>query len=525
MKTNGRTFKFNSILAATLIIVVVAAVLLNIIISNIVNAQIDLTPNKDFTMSEDAKQGIKDVNKEVQIVGLFDKIKQELNTPSQYETTYFTDMYVQGKLNKGSAEYTQYMSTYGSKLSQTTIANLSVPAIMSILEQFASINPNIKVSYVDPDSNTLFIKKFVPGDQASDFRKGDFIVKCGDIVKKVSSSDLCLTMVYPSSGTGPKYLPYGPNVDSAFLSAILYVSAEKRPVIGVVTNHGEDNIINSEPGDANNYTILKKSLESNGFQFTGTDIVRDESNLGNVDILLLLNPKSDITVTEEDILVNKYLMNGGNLIVAADPAQNSPGFSNLNVVLKDFNLKINNDLVGTKDTTQYNNEGFLLSITPYQPENLIDVLSSQYSVVIPKARSITYISTVNESIKTSDIIRTNDKAYVTDYTTGKEIAGAAAIGTISINTNDGGPKVMALGSASFLADKNSAVKNSTEAMIRICSWMKKYQKHFITPKVPVVNKITISESGVSIMGWISILLIPLVLFASGIYVWVRRRHL
>ena len=523
MKINKTTFKFNTVAAATIVIIIAIAVILNVIASNIIKTQLDLTPDKDFTMSEDAKAELAGVDKEIEIIGLFDEVKQDLGEPSQYDPTFFTDLYLQGKLNKGNSDYNRYIETYGELLGITSLSNLSVMAVIRVLEQFSSENSNIKVSYHDPDSDTLFIKKNVPGALANDFNKGDFIVKCGDIVKRVTSVELCRYRV-DTSGSVPRYLPTGPNIDSAFLSAILYVAAEKRPVIGVTTNHGED----YDPGTGfiKNYNLLKNSLEDNTFIIKEVNKITSKEDLEGIDILLLMNPKSDITEREADILNIDYLVGGGSLIVAVDPGRNSPDFKNLNSVLASFNLKLNNDLISTEDTTEYNaNSGLCLNITAYNPEVMMGVFPvEKYYVEIPSARSVSYISTTVSSIRNTDIIRTNGKAYTTDYVTGEIIPGIKSVGFAAEDVN-AESKALVLGSAAFLSDGVSTRADAVEAFVRMCSWMKRYSKVYIPPKIPVENKILISESGISSLGWIAIIFIPLLSFTTGIFIWIRRRHL
>ena len=259
-KTKNRSLAFNTIALVTLAIAVLVVIFANVIFTNVLPWQLDLTENQDFSMSAEAKEVLKDIDKEVEIVGLFDEVKKDLGTPNSTESSYLTDMYLTGQLNVDTqfgAMYDAYTlpQVVGVK---TSLSYMSVDSVMGILAEFEQTNSNISVSYVDPVDNPWFLTDYLgDSERADEFEKGDFIVKCGNVFKRVTSVELCRTVI--STATGNKlYYPYAPNVDGGFLSAILYVTAEERPLIGVSTNHGEISLDDY-------FTVLQSSLKDNVF--------------------------------------------------------------------------------------------------------------------------------------------------------------------------------------------------------------------------------------------------------------------
>lgn len=519
--TKNRSLAFNTVALITIAVVIAIVVFLNVIFTNILPWQIDLTENQDFSMSEDAEELLKTIDKEVEIVGLFDEVKKDLGNISE-DATYWTDLYLSGQLNVGTTYgdmYAAYQEYYVGV--ENSLSYMSIDSVMGILNQFSQTNPNIKVSYVDPEANPLFLQKFLGENaRADEFEKGDFVVKCGNVFKRVTSVELCRSTISTVTGT-KMYWPYAPNVDGGFLSAILYVTAEERPLIGVATNHGEIEL-------ENYFSILQTSLQDNVFDIT-TFNMATETDLSKYSIILMVDPASDITVGEADALKN-YLANNGNLIVLADPkAQGTGGleFTNLNSILAYFNLQLNNDKIQGAaseviEGTDYLAENIIVSTTG----PLMEVLDTSYQVQIPAARSITYLAQTMNSLDAGVVIKTSNNAYSYDYNAGKETAvGAKYIVAVAEDTSTNGGKVFLSGSASMFADGCATVGSSVDMLARVCTWMEESVNYSLPVKTYTAASITVTETSATVLGVVCVALLPILTFAIGIFIWMRRRHL
>lgn len=499
-KRKNKSLAFNAIAAVTIVGVVLIAVIFNIIVSNLVNTQIDLTVNKDFSMSEEAKAYLKTVNKEVEIVGLFDEIKKDLGNPGGgAQIRYYTDLYLQGHLNN-----------------MADLPHMSVESVMGMLSQIQQTNSKIKVSYVDPENDTRFVQNFVGADKAAGFSKGDFIVKCGDTVKRVTSAELCRTTTEMDNYGSTYYLPTAPNIDGGFLSAILYVTADERPVLGVVGNHNETKL-------ENGYTQLQQAFENNAFEVKEVNL-SVETDLSQYDILLMLDPKSDITLAESDAL-RSYLSKGGNLILAADSSAQGIPFVELNKVLNLFNLNLNHDLVkgAASQTTVY---GLVLPVITPTSGPLTGVITNASSLIVPNARSVSFLSNTQNNTETNMLLRTDNKATTEDYAENKTTEeGVKCIAAVSSLNNSEGSKVLVLGSASLLNDSGLTSEIAHDTLMKISGWMEKSVNYRIPVKQIEAATITVPESSQTLIGWMAILLLPILLFAIGIFVWLKRRHL
>ena len=527
MKENKRKIlAFNTLTLITTVVVIAIAIVFNVIFANSIIAQIDLTPSRDFSMSPEAREELRNVTREVEIVGLFDGIRQELFTPSVHDRSFFTDLYLRGRLVEGTFYHNHLMSMFGGQLpfGEGSLAPMNIPAVMGVLREFEGINSNIRVSYVDIHTDPLFVTNFLgPNSNVDpgDFRRGDFIVRSGNIAQRVTSRELSRNIA-----TERYDLPFTPNIDGGFLSAILYVTADRRPVIGLPLHHDQDNIMEDI-----NYSELRDGLERNVFTLRTMDRLID--NLDDIDILMMINPRVDITVPEADLLV-RYLDNGGNLFLAMDPDPASPDFNNLNRVLEWFNLRINNDIIeasGSQTVGEGADSYMQFQVGLSVNEVLTGVVVERIILDMPSARSITFLNIPSE-VDTTHFIQTDREASAANFDTGESRVGIQNIASASALSRDSGSKVIVLGSAAMLSNQfiglerqNDTVASAVDMTVRICAWMEQSIDFILPIKRANPRNVSVPLNSANVLGWVSMIAIPGLIFGVGTVVWLRRRHL
>ncbi|NLH95778.1 MAG: hypothetical protein GX477_00325, partial [Clostridiaceae bacterium] len=127
---NKRTLKYGTNAAIITAAVIVLAIMLNLIIG-MLDLRLDLTPNKLFSLSETTVDILNELDKDVEIIGLFD------------DGTIASD-----------SEYKQ------------------VTDLLSLYDKY----PRVTVRYVDPDRNPGIINQLDPEDTL-DLGKKDFVVR------------------------------------------------------------------------------------------------------------------------------------------------------------------------------------------------------------------------------------------------------------------------------------------------------------------------------------------------------------
>ena len=119
------------------------------VISSKVPMKIDLTREKVYELSANTKEVMKKLDKEIDVYALY-------------------------PANTGSNEYITYAEEY--------------------LDKYSALNKNFKVTFIDPEKNPGFAKKYE--EQGQQISTGSIILQCGDRVKTVAFSQMYSTNDY-----------------------------------------------------------------------------------------------------------------------------------------------------------------------------------------------------------------------------------------------------------------------------------------------------------------------------------------
>ncbi|MBP5665396.1 MAG: hypothetical protein J6X87_03880, partial [Clostridia bacterium] len=146
---SGKRFAKNTNMAVLVVVAVAVFVLVNILFRLL--PDIDLTTGKLFTLTDVTRREMNALEKDVTIYALYDRVEGESETGP-------------GK----RAELVKVLDLY---------------------DQF----PRITVKDVDLDRNPSFLKNTVGESAAGNYAKNDYIVKCGNNLRHLTSSDLYVT--------------------------------------------------------------------------------------------------------------------------------------------------------------------------------------------------------------------------------------------------------------------------------------------------------------------------------------------
>jgi len=169
-------------------IAIVASIIINLAANELPStiASIDLTEQKFFTLTDDTKELVAGLDKNIEIYVI---------------------------ANESTADVT----------------------VAETLKRYEDSSSYIKVTYVDPAKNPTFYTKYTD----SSISQGSIIVVCGDVSRVVDYSDLYETSIdyttYSQNTTGY-------DAEGQITSAIQYVSSDDLPVAYEITGHGEEKL-------------------------------------------------------------------------------------------------------------------------------------------------------------------------------------------------------------------------------------------------------------------------------------------
>jgi ABC-2 type transport system permease protein len=480
---NSRSLKYGSLSVILVVAVAAILILLNVMITTmqdkgIIKTKFDLTSNKQFSIGSTTKDILKQLNKDVDVYGLFDI--GQMNSDSQLK-----------QIKETLSQYEQYS--------------------------------HIKIHYEDPDKNPGLIKTLDPTGTKG-IQKQDFVIKSGNKLKVLSYSNIFQDITDQSTGqsTG-QYSFIG---EQSFTGAIKYVSAEKTPAIYFTQGHNEGTI-------ENNYASLKSFLETNNYDVKSINLTTESKVPEDTEILIIASPKSDLTATERD-KITEYLKNGGNAVFLFDSLETDVSLKGFETILANYNVGLNYDKVKENSSGSFY-PGNNYAVAPAMSSNAIipsDIQLAQLLLV--NSRSLKVLKNAKDYITVTPLLSTTDQAVGEQINKSKDSIGPLDLAFGVENQGFAKPsKILVFGNAAFLSDDTANsqyaeyLANAKNFFAIALNWvMNKQDDILIEAKDPDNAQITLkSDAQLKTLGFAVIILLPLLIFGAGTFVWMRRRHL
>ena len=493
----GRNFKHGS--NAVLLILLVLGIIW--FVQKIINSyplQYDTTTSKQYTLSEQSKK----------IVG---DLKQDLMV------TVFV---------KRNVLYEKYM--------------------LSLLKDLAKVSSRVKTKIYDLDVDTTAAK----GYKIMEYNT--MVIELGDKRKDIYERDIL--------GQDPRRQQQGGvefKGEQAIINAILEVQQAKKKIVYCTDGHKEKDFddMQSPSGAA----VLKQMLIGDNYDVKKLNIIKEGKIPEDCTVLVVAGPKQAFTAAETDA-IKKYLENGGKAILLFEPLTNS-GFDSL---LANWELKLDNDfVVDTKsclNLIMYSDPAS--PIPDYERHQITEPLQkSNVPVFFPSVRSIS-----ETAEKSKDRVITKEKLFMssatswgeTDLTSLKsgkvkkdsatDLAAPLCLGytvkefvkakeTKKEDKKEGKTeekkdatletKIVIIGDSDFISNAPGGVggfQGGVELFANSINWlMDEGLKIAIRPKMVDFRPLVLTPGQDTIIWVMTIIVTPLLVVGTGIFVWWRRR--
>lgn len=466
-------------------VAVVAFVLLNLVAQFIPN--IDSTTGGIFTLTDISKKVLSELDSNVTIYALFDRVEGEAETGP------------------------------GKRAEQVLILDL--------YDKY----PRVSVEYVDLDRNPSFLLKTVGEQASSNYKKNDFIVKCGDNIRHLTSTDLYAT----ETQTYQYYYQYevtvGIQAETKFTSAIIKVTGEI-PVICYSTGFGE------MPRKNYSSSILEY-IENNGFDVEEIDI-RTSDIPEEAACMIFMGPTQDLTGEARDKL-DRWLKAGHSAFFFMDVKSIYEDkiiyndFENFGEILVSYGISLEKTLVEeTDDVSVSGSEGQAFKAKT-RGVGAFEKLEST-EIYIMNTRSLN-LDNMTDTAEAEPLIQTSKNAKAVaienenDSRSGISVVAASGKKDIGVNTS----RIVVFGSSGTYSDAalgmlgSDAPQKTISAALR---WMDLEVKSNVADSIQakaynngVKTAVVISENAMRVHTIIVMIAIPLLILGAGFAVWLTRR--
>lgn len=486
-------------------------------------------------------------------------LKLDLTKEKYYEVSQDTIDYVQGLK-------TDVEIAVMAKESDFATSGTYMKMVIETLEKYQQYSDHVKIDFYDVASNPDVVTKF-SANYNGEISEGDIVVASGERVKVMSVNDLfnIQSDYYTGSSSVTSY-----KGEQELTSAIMSVTDANPQRVAFISQYNGSAIYHSD--NAYSISALYSLMEKNGYEVAEVDIMTDALSPDDYDMVVLPAPVNDLS--EDSIKkLDDFLYNNGNLdkdmIYIADVLQYST--PNIDDFLEVWGIEIGGSIVydSSSDKSQYvtTMKGQLSApVATIAEDTYSEGLSNtKLPIIVPLARPVNLLFDANVDRTTTALLTTSDTSFLyplemqtaeeakakaeaaengeeaaeeeteetTEFDPDSAEKSAQTVMAVATKTNMDSENtahvnnVMVIGGATILDQvlTYSNTYNNAEYVINAVNKMcGKENGIIIAEKNLSVQSIDITSSQIKAISRTVIFVIPLIVVAAGVVVFLRRRN-
>jgi gliding motility-associatede transport system auxiliary component len=453
-------------------VVVVAVVIVNLLIAQL-DLQLDMTENDVYTLSEQTKGVLADLDEDVTI-------------------------YMLSRRNEEPAQ------------------------IMEALGRYEQASSWVRIETIDADANPGFVAQYDP--EGEGLGNGSIIIATEKNFRLINIYDLY--SIDDRNPQAPSIL--GLNVERRVTNALIYVATGNTPIIYQTTGRGEAPL--EQVGD------IAANLASENYELRTINLIQSPQVPEDGALLVMFGIRSDLSEGESQ-KVRDFLEGGGRAVFMVDVLLTELPVLNELLSVYGLRLSDGVVIEGNQNYHTGNQFQLVPDLTPHAITNsLIEARSPimmpygrSVEVLSQKPRGVTVEPLAQTS--TDSYLRTDlengDPARAVGDPLGPFYTAVGAIDT-EFSSSEEISRIVVIGNAGFLGPiyPYGYIPGNLDFVMNAIGWVQNQQETLsIRAKFTMQFPMQLTGVQVLIFAGLFVLIIPLGILIAGLVVWLRRRHL
>lgn len=463
-----------------------AVIPIYLLFAKALDVKVDLTPNKSFTLSEQASEKLKNLQNDIDILVLYDM------------DDYFMD-------NKGNrAEPGDIIYTEADLLTEC-------------LKQISSYD-RVSLTEYDIVKNPDIAKKLDP-EGLMNLKEGNIVLQSGDVRRCIIPSQL-----FARNEETENLEFYG---ESFFMGAIDYLDSQIVPTVYFVSEHGT--------ADISNYSFLESMLKSQNYSLKSVDLSMENSVPDDALAVVYAAPKEDITKEEKNLLLD-YAEQGGNIIMLLSPNAKEIKYENIEEVLETYKIGMDyNKVYETQTDLCAPDDKYTIMCDFVDNDFTKAITATSGGLPLYMTPSRSFYSTKSADDTSTDIVVT--PLIQTSQSARSEICGGIIkdanvpggylyLAANATDTTRNDSKLLVMGSAEFMSDeviKQGLTLLTPYIFLQSISWMEGTTFTYPT-RVHSNDYLSVPDKKTGNILLVIIIIYPVLIAATGVVIWLRRRN-
>jgi ABC-type uncharacterized transport system involved in gliding motility auxiliary subunit len=344
------------------------------------------------------------------------------------------------------------------------------------------------------------------------------------------------------------------NTEQDITTAIIKVTTGEEKKVYFTQGHGERDTTSAE---RDGYNSVAEALKRENYTVDKVVLAQIGSVPDDAAVVVVAGPNIDFLPAEIDAL-RTYLGKAGKLLLQLDPPDRADGppLANLITLAHDWGIDLGNDIV-----VDVSGMGRLIGtdasvpVAANYPSHAITERFN-YLTAFPLARSVsavaggvdgrfaqTFVETSPRSWAETDVKSLLDSGKVSlDTATGDKQGPIAVAAAVSAATETEGGKadgasdddkseapkpetrVVVFGDSDFAANAYLGTQGNRDLFLNAVGWLSQQENLIsIRPKEAEDRRLAMTAAQQTRIVWMSLLVIPGLIFGTGVYTWWRRR--
>ena len=332
-------------------------------------------------------------------------------------------------------------------------------------------------------------------------------------------------------------------------NGIIKVVAGQQKKVYFTQGHGEKDTASSE---RDGYNAIAGALGRENYTVDKIVLAQQDSVPTDASVVVIAGPKTDFFPNEIDTL-KKYLAHAGKLLMAIDPPErfDGPPVTNLIALAQAWGIGIGNDVV-----VDASGMGRLIGTdasVPVASRYPSHAITQRFNLLTayPLARSVVPVSGGVDGRIAQAVVETGPRSWAESDIKSLLANGQAALdeekgdkngpigigAAVSAATTPAEPeqpapnpetkpetRVVVFGDSDFVANASLGIQGNRDLFLNTIGWLSQ-QESLIAIRAPEADdrRITLTATQQSNIGWVSLVIIPGLIFAAGVRTWWRRR--
>lgn len=404
--------------------------------------------------------------------------------------------------------------------------------VKDLLQEYARVNPAIRVEYVDPEQDVARAKHLAKTYEIADPNVVIFTMK--ERHQYLSDTELA-DYDYSAMAFGAQPRVKAFKGEAAFTAAIISLTHATPPRVWFTTGHGEKSLDDAEPTGLSD---LKKALDQQNIAGEAVTLLERPEIPAEVKLIVIAGPTRRLTESEL-LLLEAFLQRGGRLLAMIDPLDDT----GLDGLLARWGMALGMDIVVDPARQLPFVSAANLFVTTYTDHPIVKKMKT-FMTLFPLARSVRADEARDAAVTVTPLALTSERGWGETKTAeqpfrfeeGRDAAGPVSIavaaeralpsslGEAQAGAEPSRTRLVVIGDSDFVVNSQLGSVGNRDLVLGAVYWLIEEERLIgIGPKTLESLRLHLTGGQLSGIFWLSFVGLPLACGLLGVGMWLLRR--